>query len=248
MSYKWAIENCPLQAYASAIVFSPARSLIRVLFEDQGLKWITIEHAIEDRWTACLLTLEDHSSGVQSVAYSHDSAQIASASEDSTAKIWDTRSGECLQTLKGHSGWVNSVAFSPDSAQLASASADKTVKIWNVHSGECLRIFSVGKTLVKIKFDNTGSCLYTEIGTIAINAYDASSTSDITASVTGPQNPQYVGGALSSDGAWIKYNSENLVWLPSEYRPSCSAASGKTIGIGVGSGKVWMCNFEPNES
>jgi hypothetical protein len=46
----------------------------------------------------------------------------------------------------------------------------------------------------------------------------------------------------------MTYNSENLVWLPSEYRPSCSAVSGKTIGIGVGSGKVWICNFKVDDS
>jgi hypothetical protein len=111
-----------------------------------------------------------------------------------------------------------------------------------------MQTFGVGKTLVNISFDTTGSYLHTEIGTIVVNACDASSTSNITPRVTGPRNPQYQGGALSSDGAWITYNSENLVWLPSEYRPSCSAVSGKTIGIGVGSGKVWICNFELNES
>ena len=31
------------------------------------------------------------------------------------------------------------------------------------------------------------------------------------------------------------YNSENRLWLPSEYRPLHSAVSGDTIGIGVGS-------------
>ena len=35
------------------------------------------------------------------------------------------------------------------------------------------------------------------------------------------------------------------MWLPSEYRASCSAVSRKTIGIGCGSGRVWICNNEP---
>ncbi|KAH0543952.1 hypothetical protein GP486_008540 [Trichoglossum hirsutum] len=169
-----------------------------------------------------------------SVAFSHDSARLASASYDQTVKIWDASSGACLQTLEGHSGWVMSVAFSHDSARLASASSDKTVKIWDASSGACLQTFKVGTELFKISFDTTGSCLYTEIGAISVDA----------PSVTDPQSPRYQGGGLSSDGAWITYNSENLVWLPSEYRPSCSAVSGKTIGIGAGSGKVWICSFE----
>ena len=45
-------------------------------------------------------TLEGNSSRVTSVAFSHDSTRLASASEDNTVKIWDTSSGACLQTLE----------------------------------------------------------------------------------------------------------------------------------------------------
>ncbi|KAF2675781.1 hypothetical protein K458DRAFT_397616 [Lentithecium fluviatile CBS 122367] len=94
--------------------------------------------AIEDKWSACLQTLEGHSDSVTSVAFSHDSTRLASASYDNTVKIWDASSGECLSTLQGHSNAVTSVAFSHDSTRLASASYDNTVKIWDARSGECL--------------------------------------------------------------------------------------------------------------
>src|SRR5436305_8153132 len=55
--------------------------------------------AIDASSSECLQTLEGHSDAVNSVAFSHDSARLASASEDSTVKIWDASSGECLQTL-----------------------------------------------------------------------------------------------------------------------------------------------------
>jgi WD40 repeat protein len=139
MYHKWAIENSPLQAYASALVFSPARSLTRVLFRKEEPKWITIKPAIGDRWSACLQMLEDHSDSVWSVAFSHDSTRLASASDDRTVKIWDASSGECLQTLEGHGHMVTSVAFSHDSTRLASASLDRTVKIWDASSGDCLQ-------------------------------------------------------------------------------------------------------------
>jgi hypothetical protein len=97
---------------------------------------------------------------------------------------------------------------------------------------------------LNISLDITGSYLYTEIGTIDLGT----SSLNTTARVTDPQKPQYQGWGLSPDGVWITYNSENLVWLPVEYRPSCSAVSGKMIGIGVGSGKVWICSFKPIKS
>src|ERR1700722_11828230 len=79
---KWVIENCPLQVYASALVFGPANSLIRRSFEDEKPKWITILSNVESDWGPCLQTLEGHSHSVRSVAFSPDGKLVASASAD----------------------------------------------------------------------------------------------------------------------------------------------------------------------
>jgi WD40 repeat protein len=54
---------------------------------------------VEDSWSACLQTLEDHSLSVNSVVISHDSKLLTSASYDKTVKVWDASSGQCLQSL-----------------------------------------------------------------------------------------------------------------------------------------------------
>jgi WD40 repeat protein len=194
----------------------------------------------------CLQTLEGHIDGVNSVSFSQDSTRLASTSLYDVVEIRDVNSGECLQTLKGHSNTVNSVTFSPSSALLASASDDKTVKIWDADSGECLQTLKSDRVLNNISFDTTGSYLYTEVGAIAITAKTIATSAAPT--VTKRQNIRHHGMGLSLDNAWITYNSENLVWLPIEYRPSCTAVSGKRIVLGCISGEVWICSIDLEKS
>jgi WD40 repeat protein len=108
MYHKGAIEGYPLQTYASALLFSPTGSLIRQLFQHEEPEAISIRPALSNRWSTCLQTLEGHISHVSSVAFSHDSTRLASASDDSTVRIWDASCGACLQTLEGYSGDVSS--------------------------------------------------------------------------------------------------------------------------------------------
>ncbi|KAF2683802.1 hypothetical protein K458DRAFT_389727 [Lentithecium fluviatile CBS 122367] len=218
MSHKWAIEKSPLQAYASAILFSPTQSLIRGLFKREEPGFI-LKPDMEEKWSACLQTLEGHSGLVGSVAFSPDSTRLASGSWDKTVKIWDPSSGACLQTFEGHSRSVGSVAFSPDSARLASGSGDKTVKIWDPSSGACLQtIEGHSRDVTSVAFSPDSTRL-------------ASGSDDKTV---------YQSLGISSDYMWITYNSENIMWLPSEYRSLCVTVSKNMIGIGTGHKRVWM--------
>jgi WD40 repeat protein/serine/threonine protein kinase len=82
-----------------------------------------------------LLTISGHSSGVSSVAFSPNGAQILSGSGDHTAKLWDAASGGLLSTFTGHTGSVTSVAFFPDGKRIVTGSQDRTARVWNLATG-----------------------------------------------------------------------------------------------------------------
>ncbi|RDW58783.1 hypothetical protein BP6252_13259 [Coleophoma cylindrospora] len=110
------------EAYLSASKHIPTLLAIvrdgqRNLFREEEPKWITFMPAMDNQWSRCLQTLEGHSEPVNSVAFSHNSAQLVSASYDTTVKIWDTGSGECLQTL-GVGETLEDIAFSTTDSHL----------------------------------------------------------------------------------------------------------------------------------
>ncbi|KAK4206366.1 hypothetical protein QBC37DRAFT_300943, partial [Rhypophila decipiens] len=45
------------------------------------------------------------------------------------------------------------------------------------------------------------------------------------------------------DQTWIIWNGQNLIWLPPEYRPTCSAVQGQMVSIGCTSGRVFTVGF-----
>jgi len=71
-----------------------------------------------------------HNSSITSVAFSSDNKTIASASLDSSVRLWRL-SKEPQKILKLHNSYVSSVAFSPDSQTIVTGSWDNKIKLWN---------------------------------------------------------------------------------------------------------------------
>jgi WD40 repeat protein len=188
----------------------------------------------------CLQTLEGHSGWVSFVVFSHDSTLIASASFDGTVKIWDAASGLCLQTLEGHSDWVNSVVFSRDSKLVASASFDGTVKIWDAASSHCLQTANVGGITRVKSFCRTNSYVELDCGTMRLTLDSLAIPAE-----HGSEAPAYRGWGISSDRAWITWDTGNLLWLPHEYRPYTIDTTVSAISIGSRTGRVVVFKIDP---
>ncbi|KAF5547693.1 vegetatible incompatibility het-e-1 [Fusarium mexicanum] len=135
LSHKSSIEAAPLQAYASALVFSPECSLIRELFKHEEPGWIAPKPKMDKNWNNCLQILEGHGHASILVAVSPDNQLVASGGDDGTVKIWDIATGLCRNILDGHDENIHSITFLPDGQSLVSAS--KTIKVWDTKTGLC---------------------------------------------------------------------------------------------------------------
>jgi serine/threonine protein kinase len=76
-----------------------------------------------------------HEDGVTAIAISPDSQLLASASYDTTIKLWSLLTKNLVKTLSEHRDRVTDVAISSNGHLLASASHDKLIRLWSLPDG-----------------------------------------------------------------------------------------------------------------
>lgn len=80
-----------------------------------------------------------HTRAVRSAQYSPDGKRIVTASDDGTARVWDSATMTEIGVLEGHTGVVTSAVFRPtDGRKIITASADGTMMVWDAETFECL--------------------------------------------------------------------------------------------------------------
>jgi serine/threonine protein kinase len=84
-----------------------------------------------------ILIYEGHASRVHTVAWSSNSAYLASAS-DEIIRVWEAQSGQDICTYQHHFSRIVAMAWARDSMQIASLSQDNSLRIWDANTGKTL--------------------------------------------------------------------------------------------------------------
>lgn len=79
-----------------------------------------------------------HKESVRQVSFSRTDLKFATASDDSTVRIWDFARVTSEHVLAGHGGDVKTVDWHPQSSLLVSGSKDALVKLWCARSGKAI--------------------------------------------------------------------------------------------------------------
>jgi WD40 repeat protein len=101
-----------------------------------------------------------HDGEVNSAVFSPNGQQILTGSDDKTAKLWDSRTGNLLQTFK-HDQVINTAFFSPNGQQVLTPSFDNTAKLWDSQTGNLLQTFKHDDRVENAVFSPNGQQILT---------------------------------------------------------------------------------------
>jgi WD40 repeat protein len=120
-----------LRAGGASVVFAPDGKYLAIASGKTVEIWnVPTEVSIKDP-NGITRSFRGHTDTVNAISFSPDGKRLATASSDSTVRVWDAATGLELLTLKGHTGKVTGVAFSPDGTKLATCGADKKIIIYD---------------------------------------------------------------------------------------------------------------------
>ncbi|MFC1529641.1 protein kinase [Gemmatimonadota bacterium] len=144
---------------------------------------------------------------------SSDACRIVTPSDNGTARILDTETGDELMVLSGQEHRIGYTLFSPDGSRIITASWDSTARVWDAETGEELTVFSGHKEQVR-------SASFSPDGRLIATASDDLRTARIWNADTGEELAVLSG-------------HEILVW-PASFSPDSRrivTASGKEIAL-----------------
>lgn len=163
--------------------------------------------------SATRLVYRGHSGPVTALAWSPNSAYLASGGDDHTIHIWHAKTGLAASIFRGKSGGVPAVTWAPDSQRIASASSGpttsggepalgNTVQVWYALSGKAIYSYR-GHTngITDVAWDPKGERIASASTDYTVQIWDASTGQHPLIHRTSPWYAWSI--AWSPDATWI---------------------------------------------
>lgn len=145
----------PFKDDANAVSWHPDNKRIAIVADtfDSDVHVWNVETGKEE------LTLAGHDDCVCNVCFNPAGTQLATASEDGTARIWDVKTGESIKVLE-HPNDPESIAWSPCGKYICTGCNDGQVRLWSAETGEIVSTSLSATAAVRfVKFSPDGKNL-----------------------------------------------------------------------------------------
>lgn len=129
-----AFEHVAVSGPNSQVAFHPDGRSMAVSCENRVTVWDLSRRKMAGSFLA-------HDRVISALEFSPDGTRLATASWDTTAKVWDATvppgDGPVapLLVLRGHMRKLTGLAWEPAGSRLATSSEDRSVKLWDINSG-----------------------------------------------------------------------------------------------------------------
>ncbi|KAJ7366031.1 hypothetical protein DFH08DRAFT_679026, partial [Mycena albidolilacea] len=206
-----------------SVVFSPDGKQIASGSSDKTLRVWDSETGTEvwDPMTSKMFAVfEGHTESVNSVAFSSNSKQIASGSDDNTVRVWDMKTqAQVAGPFNGHSSAIICVAFSPDgNKHIAVGTTDTSIRIWDVEAATAGTIEqSAGHTdtIKSVLFSPDGQWIVSGSHDQTVQVWNAQTGSLVTGPLQHTWGISSESVAISADGKRIvsgDINGNLYIW------------------------------------
>jgi len=189
--------------------------------------------------------LRGHTGNVNWATFSPDDRFVASASDDSTIRIWNAASGQStVQPISEHASSVNSVAVSPDDGIIVCGSGDNSVRVWNAHTGEQTlpALHGHDRHVSSVAISPDGGLIASGSPDQTVRLWDAKSGAAISEPMSGHTH-DIRALTFSNEGRWLASGSDDCTvrfWEIATQRPSA-------IGPLCCNDRVFAVAFSPDD-
>ncbi len=115
--------------------------------------------------------LSGHRDTVTALAYSADGQWLATASRDTSIRIWNASTGAQTASIATDRTQINALAFSPDGTLLATGNVELQIRLLDVATGAVKRVIAYPDSVLELVFSPDGARLVAAGPTGTVGVY-----------------------------------------------------------------------------